>query len=42
MAQDLVLIQDATELNLEALEEDGATIPTPQTNELTEVQSAET
>ena len=33
----LVLIREAIELYLEALEEDGETIPTPQAYELTEV-----
>jgi len=36
-AEVLVLIREATELYLEALEEDGETIPTPQAYELTEV-----
>lgn len=36
-AEVLVLIREATEVYLEALEEDGETIPTPQAYELTEV-----
>ena len=36
-AEVLVLIREAIELYLEALEEDGETIPTPQAYELTEV-----
>lgn len=36
-AEDLGLIREAIEVYLEALEEDGETIPTPQAYELTEV-----
>ena len=36
-AEVLVLIREAIELYLEALEEDGETIPSPQAYELTEV-----
>jgi len=36
-AEVLVLIREAIELYLEALEEDGETIPTPQAYELTEI-----